>query len=88
MVFLLVITTPVVDYDEELHKWNRYLNSLQLTTGLLFASLATKGLLLLFFVARKFCWMFLVFSHLHVSFYYFKVCYFVLKIALCHGVSI
>lgn len=42
MVFLLVITTPVVDYDEELHKWNRYLNSLQLTTGLLFASLATK----------------------------------------------
>lgn len=45
MVFLLVITTPVVDYDEELHKWNRYLNSLQLTTGLLFASLATKGLL-------------------------------------------
>ncbi|XP_061196884.1 mitochondrial sodium/calcium exchanger protein-like [Saccostrea echinata] len=42
MVFLLVITTPVVDYDEELHKWNRYLNSLQLTTGLVFASLATK----------------------------------------------
>ncbi|XP_055996579.1 mitochondrial sodium/calcium exchanger protein-like isoform X2 [Ostrea edulis] len=42
MVFLLVITTPVVDYDEDLHKWNRYLNSLQLTTGLVFSSLATK----------------------------------------------
>nr|XP_022342297.1 mitochondrial sodium/calcium exchanger protein-like [Crassostrea virginica] len=42
MVFLLVITTPVVDYDEDLHKWNRYLNSLQLTTGVVFSSLATK----------------------------------------------
>ncbi|KAK3084637.1 hypothetical protein FSP39_016661 [Pinctada imbricata] len=42
LVFLLIITTPVVDYDEDKHKWNRYLNSLQCTTGLVFASLATQ----------------------------------------------
>ncbi|XP_060067382.1 mitochondrial sodium/calcium exchanger protein-like [Ylistrum balloti] len=42
IMFLLVITVPVVDYDEDKHKWNRYLNSLQCFTGLFFSSLATK----------------------------------------------
>ncbi|XP_052074372.1 mitochondrial sodium/calcium exchanger protein-like [Mytilus californianus] len=42
LVFLLIITIPVVDYREENHKWNRYLNSLQIFTGFTFGSFATK----------------------------------------------
>ncbi|XP_033747126.1 mitochondrial sodium/calcium exchanger protein-like [Pecten maximus] len=42
IMFLLIITVPVVDKEEDKHKWNRYLNSLQCFTGLLFSSLATK----------------------------------------------
>ncbi|VDI21714.1 solute carrier family 24 (sodium/potassium/calcium exchanger), member 6 [Mytilus galloprovincialis] len=42
LVFLLIITIPVVDYREENHNWNRYLNSLQIFTGFTFGALATK----------------------------------------------
>ncbi|CAC5384113.1 SLC24A6 [Mytilus coruscus] len=42
LVFLLIITIPVVDYREENHKWNRYLNSLQIFTGFTFGAFATK----------------------------------------------
>ncbi|XP_069134964.1 mitochondrial sodium/calcium exchanger protein-like [Argopecten irradians] len=42
IMFLLIITVPVVDKEEDKHKWNRYLNSLQCFTGLVFSSLATK----------------------------------------------
>ncbi|XP_021341574.1 sodium/potassium/calcium exchanger 6, mitochondrial-like isoform X2 [Mizuhopecten yessoensis] len=42
LMFLLIITVPVVDKEEDKHKWNQLLNSLQCFTGLLFSSLATK----------------------------------------------
>ncbi|KAK3592204.1 hypothetical protein CHS0354_034308 [Potamilus streckersoni] len=42
IMFFLVITIPVVDYEEENHNWNRYLNALQCFTGPVFCIFATK----------------------------------------------
>ncbi|XP_077995463.1 mitochondrial sodium/calcium exchanger protein-like [Glandiceps talaboti] len=40
--FVLQLTVPVVDYDEDKHQWNRILNSLHIITGSLFSVFVTK----------------------------------------------
>ncbi|XP_050411169.1 mitochondrial sodium/calcium exchanger protein isoform X2 [Patella vulgata] len=43
VVFILKLTIPVVDYEDEIkHNWSRYVNSLHCTVGPLFAIFATN----------------------------------------------
>lgn len=77
MVFLLVITTPVVDYDEDLHKWNRYLNSLQLTTGLVFSSLATKGSLYFLFCQKLYSYSLIISCEFLISVLFLSLDWFI-----------
>lgn len=41
IIFLLLITVPLVDYNCQKNNWNRHLNSLHIVTGTLFFLLAT-----------------------------------------------
>ncbi|XP_052261125.1 mitochondrial sodium/calcium exchanger protein-like isoform X2 [Dreissena polymorpha] len=42
VVFLLTITVPVVNYEDDKHNWNRHLSCLQCILGPVFSVLATK----------------------------------------------
>ena len=42
-MFCLIVTVPVVNYEEEKHQWNRHLYCLQCFLGPLFGVTATKG---------------------------------------------
>ena len=42
-MFCLIVTVPVVNYEEEKHQWNRHLYCLQCVLGPLFGVTATKG---------------------------------------------
>jgi len=47
-VFFLNLTIPVVNYDQEDHNWNKWLNVLHCVTMPVFGAIATKGLSMLF----------------------------------------